>query len=41
MSNIKIKVKKLDGDLNYFNFILKMTWVFFFQKICKMLKTSM
>ena len=31
-----IKIKKLDGDNNYFK-----DWVFFFQKIGKMLKTSM
>ena len=33
-----MKIKKLDGDFNYFNLILR-TWVF--QKIGKMLKTSM
>ena len=35
---IKIKIKKLDGEYNYLDLILR-TWVF--QKICKMLKTSM
>ena len=34
-----MKIKKLDGDYNYFNLILR-TWVFFL-KIGKMLKTSM
>ena len=36
---IKIKIKKLDGDYNSFYLILR-TWGFF-QKIGKMLKTSM
>ena len=36
---IKIKVKKLDGNYNYFNFILRAC--FFFQKIGKLRKTSM
>ena len=35
-----MKIKKLDGDYNYFNLILR-TWGVFFQKIGKMLKTSM
>ena len=35
---IEIKIKKLDGDYNYFNLILGFG---FFQKIGKMLKTSM
>ena len=36
---IKIKIKKLDGDYNYFNLMLRTCC--FFQKIFKMLKTSM
>ena len=36
---IKIKIKKLGGDYNYFNLILRT--LFFFQKIGKMLVTSM
>ena len=36
---IKIKIKMLDGDYNYFNLILRT--LIFFQKIGKMLKTSM
>ena len=36
---IEIKIKKLDGDYNYFNLILR-TSCFFFQKIGKILKTS-
>ena len=36
---IKIKIKKLDGDNKCFSLILRT--LIFFQKICKMLKTSM
>ena len=36
---MKIKVKRLDGEHIYFNLILRT--LFFFQKIDKMLKTSM
>ena len=36
---IKVEIKKLNGDYKYLNLILKTC--FFFQKICKMLKTSM